>query len=180
MRYKKGMELDDVIGRYDTLSAQKFLNDMPYDFETADSIEKYRISSPKRTLEQGSAMCIDGALLAAAITGKSPNILSLSFPHASHSVLIISNHKTAKLGAIGKSRHLDFTIRDCIYANIDELAKSYKPALSYSSFHWDLQFPNWQTTDKDMSSVEWPKEKRTKRFSIHYYMSSHFMFQTHR
>ena len=180
MKYKKGMELDEVIGRYDSLSAQIFLNDMPYDFETADSIEKYHISSPKITLEKGSAMCIDGALLAAALTGKSPNILVLSFPHASHSVLIIPNHQTKKFGAIGKSRDLDFTIRDCIYENIDELAKSYKSSLSYASFHWNLQFPDWLTTDKDMNSVEWPKEKRTKKFSIHYYTNSHFMFETHR
>ena len=180
MRDKKSIELKEVMGKYDLLSAQSFLDDMPYDFETVSCIEKYCISSPKKTLKKGSAMCIDGALLAAALTGKSPNLLTLSFANIRHSVLIIPNNKTAKFGAIGKSRYPDLTIRECIYENIEELAKSYKSVLSYASFRWDYQFPDWQITDEDMSSVEWPKEKRTKKFSIHYYRCSHFMSNTHR
>lgn len=179
MRYKKGMELDEVIGKYDILSAQSFLDDIPYDFETVSCTEKYQIRSPKKTLKRGSAMCIDGALLGAALIDKPPNILALSFAKESHSVLIVTDQKTARLGAIGKSVYQDLTIRNCIYKNIEELAKSYKSVLSYTPFRWDYQFPDWQTTDKDMSSIEWPKEKRTKKFSIYYYIRSHFIFYTY-
>ena len=177
MTYEKGMNLDDVIGKYDILSAQKFLDDMPYDFETADDPRKYCIRSPKKTLERGSAMCIDGALLGAALTGMQPNILALYFAYAncSHAVLIVQDNETKKFGAIGKSRRPDLTGRDCIYDNLKDLALSYnnkRPAIAYSSLHWDSPFPAWMTTNKDMYSkfCIWPKKKKTQKFSIHYYL----------
>jgi hypothetical protein len=165
-------ELEDLAGKFSYRSAQEFIESMPYDYETADERGKYRVSSPKKSLERGCVMCIDGALLLAALTGLRPEILRMHFEKTSHAVLLTQDKNTGMYGALGKSRHSSLQFREQIYTRRKDLVRSYDnpfigDALAYSVVCVDSQLSDWMTTEKNIDKlIRWDKVKKTKRFSI--------------
>ncbi|MCC6934076.1 MAG: hypothetical protein IT406_00040 [Candidatus Yanofskybacteria bacterium] len=103
---------------------QDYLEALKYSFDTG----RDALRSPRRVLREGSAHCIEGALLAAAalwVHGERPLLLDLrSAPDdLDHVVALFRAHGC--WGAISKTNHAVLRYREPIYRTVRELALSY-------------------------------------------------------
>ncbi len=102
---------------------QQFLDDIPYNTES-DS-ETFR--SPRRVLLDGTANCIEGAVLAAAalrVQGEPPLIMDLTAVHDEDHVIAVFKRR-GLWGAIGTSKFTGLRFREPVYRTLRELAMSY-------------------------------------------------------
>lgn len=99
---------------------QRFLNDLPY--HVADTAW-----SPRRVLREGTAHCLEGALLAAAalrVNGFPALVMDLEAVQDTDHVLAIYQ-LDGHWGSIAKSNFSGLRFREPVYRNIRELAMSY-------------------------------------------------------
>ena len=102
---------------------QRFLDDIPYNTE-ADG-ETFR--TPRRVLRDGTANCIEGAVLAAAalrVRGEPPLIMDLTAVHDEDHVIAVFRRR-GLWGAIGTSKFIGLRYREPVYRTLRELAMSY-------------------------------------------------------
>jgi hypothetical protein len=102
---------------------QRFLEDLPYNTE-ADG-ETFR--SPRRVLEDRTANCIEGAVLAAAalrIQGQAPLIMDLTAVRDEDHVIAVFGRRD-QWGAIATSKFTGLRYREPVYRTLRELAMSY-------------------------------------------------------
>lgn len=144
---------------------QTFINAIPANFEFSGETNM----SPRKVLENNTAHCMEGAMLAASILryhGKLPLIMDLRAkrPDDDHIVTLfkVDNY----FGAISKTNHAVLRYREPIYRNLRELAMSYfheyfdnetgkKNLREYSIAINLAQFDKleWETTDKDLWDI---------------------------
>ncbi len=99
---------------------QHFLNELPY--HNADTAW-----SPRRVLREGTAHCLEGALLAAAalrVNGFPPLIMDLEAVQDTDHVLAVYQIDGC-WGTIAKSNFSGLRFREPVYKNLRELAMSY-------------------------------------------------------
>lgn len=99
---------------------QKFINELPY--HNADTAW-----SPRRVLQERTAHCLEGALLAAAalrVNGFPPLIMDLEGIQDTDHVLAVFRVDGC-LGTIAKSNFSGLRFREPVYRNLRELAMSY-------------------------------------------------------
>lgn len=99
---------------------QHFINDLPY--HNADTAW-----SPRRVMREGTAHCLEGALLAAAalrVNGFPPLIMDLEGIQDSDHVLAVYRVDGC-WGTIAKSNFSGLRFREPVYKNLRELAMSY-------------------------------------------------------
>src|ERR671936_1720013 len=102
---------------------QAYLDGLPYNTEAEG--ETFR--SPRRVLRDGTANCIEGAVLAAAALrfhGDPPLIMDLTAVHDEDHVIAVFKRGTA-WGAIGTSKFAGLRHREPVYRGLRELAMSY-------------------------------------------------------
>jgi hypothetical protein len=125
-------------------------------------------SSPLRTLERGTAHCLEGALVAALalwMQGERPLLMDLKTTDddVDHVVALFKQH--GHWGAITKTNHAVLRYREPIYRSPRELAASYfheyflpngKKTLRSFSLPFDLSRwrGDWITSDEDLWSLE--------------------------
>lgn len=110
--------------RLDTpVKIQAYLDAMPYNIE-ADG-ETFR--SPRRVLRDGTANCIEGAVLAAAalrVQGEPPLIMDFTAVHDEDHVIAVFRRR-GLWGSIGTSKFSGLRYREPVYRSLRELAMSY-------------------------------------------------------
>ncbi len=106
---------------------QDFLDSLPMNFSDADPC-----LSPRQVLQQRTAHCMEGAMLAAAALqfhGHRPLLLDLTTtPNDEDHVVALFTQKTGKQtfwGAISKTNHAVLRYREPVYKSVRELAMSY-------------------------------------------------------
>jgi hypothetical protein len=102
---------------------QEYLDRIPYNTEPDG--DTFR--SPRRVLRDGTANCIEGAVLAAAALrfhGDPPLIMDLTAVHDEDHVIAVFKRGTA-WGAIGTSKFAGLRHREPVYRGLRELAMSY-------------------------------------------------------
>src|SRR5437764_8777292 len=102
---------------------QRFLDEIPYNIE-ADG-ETFR--SPRRVLADGTANCIEGAVLAAAalrVQGEPPLIMDLTAVRDEDHVIAVFRRR-GLWGSIGTSKFTGLRYREPVYRSLRELAMSY-------------------------------------------------------
>jgi hypothetical protein len=102
---------------------QRFLDEIPYNTE-ADG-ETFR--SPRRVLRDGTANCIEGAVLAAAalrVQGEPPLIMDLTAERDEDHVIAVFR-RSGLWGAIATSKFTGLRYRESVYRTLRELAMSY-------------------------------------------------------
>ncbi|TMD87317.1 MAG: hypothetical protein E6I78_02915 [Chloroflexi bacterium] len=102
---------------------QRFLDEIPYNIE-ADG-ETFR--SPRRVLADGTANCIEGAVLAAAalrVQGEPPLIMDLTAVRDEDHVIAVFRSRSL-WGAIATSKFTGLRYREPVYRTLRELAMSY-------------------------------------------------------
>lgn len=144
---------------------QDFLNDLKINFER----EGETCRSPRRVLRDGTAHCMEGAMLAAAVLefhGQKPLVLDLRSvkPHDDdHVVAVFRQHGC--WGALSKTNHAVLRYREPVYRTIRELVLSYfheyflhngKKTLREYSHPFNLNFFDkllWRTSEKDLFAI---------------------------
>lgn len=129
---------------------------------------EFIIRSPRLVLKTRTASCIEGALLAYAISlfqGNSPSLFDLKVGKnnnrdVDHVVtLFISD---GYFGAISKTRHAVLRYREPVYKSVRELAMSYfheyftddgQKTLRSFSAPFKIQGSEWITSDKDLYEI---------------------------
>ena len=126
--------------------------------------------SPRRALREGTAHCIEGAILAAAalwITGEPPLVVNLSPRDGRDDVdHVVTLYKRGSLwGAISKTNHAVLRFRDPVYRTQRELILSYfnewfinktrEKVLECYSKTLDLRRfgTGWLTAEKDLQEI---------------------------
>ena len=102
---------------------QEYLDGLRYNTE-ADG-ETFR--SPRRVLRDGTANCIEGAVLAAAafrLAGQPPLVMDLTAVHDEDHVIAVFR-RDGHWGAIGTSKFTGLRFREPVYRTLRELAMSY-------------------------------------------------------
>ena len=102
---------------------QQFLDAIPYNVEAEG--ETFR--SPRRVLQDRTANCIEGAVLAAAalrVQGDPPLIMDLTAVHDEDHVIAVFRRR-GLWGAIGTSKFTGLRYREPVYRTLRELAMSY-------------------------------------------------------
>ena len=102
---------------------QAYLDALPYNTE-ADG-DTFR--SPRRVLRDGTANCIEGALLAAAalrVNGQPPLVMDLTAVHDEDHVIAVFRRR-GLWGSIGTSKFTGLRYREPVYRTLRELAMSY-------------------------------------------------------
>jgi hypothetical protein len=102
---------------------QAFLDAIPYNTERDG--ETFR--SPRRVLRDGTANCIEGAVLAAAalrVQGEPPLIMDLTAVHDEDHVIAVFRRR-GLWGAIATSKFTGLRYRAPVYRTLRELAMSY-------------------------------------------------------
>lgn len=143
---------------------QDFLNTLPFNFEKKG--ETYM--SPRRVLQNKTAHCFEGALLAALalqIQGEQPILLDLKTNESDQDHVVTLYKKNGYYGAISKTNHGVLRFRDPIYKNIRELALSYfheyflnkngkKTLISYSKpFNLKKIKTDWRTSEEELWDI---------------------------
>ncbi|MEK7585699.1 MAG: hypothetical protein AAB477_00470 [Patescibacteria group bacterium] len=103
---------------------QDFINALPPNFEKKGET----CSSPRVTLERGTAHCLEGAYLAAAILWlhkKEPLLLDLKSSKKDFDHVVTLFKVGGKWGAISKTNHAVLRYREPVYESVRELAMSY-------------------------------------------------------
>ncbi len=163
------VELQRLYKRLNTpAQVQDFLNDLPANFESTG--ETYM--SPLRTIREGRAHCMEGAMLAASALrfhGYQPFLMDLRVarPDQDHVVALFRERRTSGAwGAISKTNHAVLRYREPIYRTLRELALSYfheyfdnatgKKNLREYSVPVNLarfDKDNWETTEADLWDI---------------------------
>ena len=102
---------------------QAFLDEIPQNFE----IGGQTCLSVREALRQRRALCIEGAVIAAAalwVHGEPPLLMDLKAEHDSDHVVALFRRKGC-WGAISKTNHPILRWRDPVYRSLRELAMSY-------------------------------------------------------
>jgi hypothetical protein len=102
---------------------QAFLDGIPYNVEA----EGDTFRSPRRVLRDGTANCIEGAVLAAAalrVQGDPPLIMDLTAVRDEDHVIAVFKRR-GLWGAIGTSKFTGLRYREPVYRTLRELAMSY-------------------------------------------------------
>jgi len=102
---------------------QHFLDAIPYNLETDG--ETFR--SPRRVLRDGTANCIEGAVMAAAalrVQGATPLLMDLTAVHDEDHV-IAPFRRRGHWGAIATSKFTGLRYREPVYRTLRELAMSF-------------------------------------------------------
>lgn len=103
---------------------QGFLNSIPANFEKNGET----LMSPRRTLRENKAHCLEGALLAAAVLwwhGQKPLLMDLKTVESDYDHVVALFQRQGRWGAISKTNHAVLRYREPVYANPRELAMSY-------------------------------------------------------
>ncbi len=106
------------------IKIQDFLDTFAINFEEKGET----LMSPRRTLIEKKAHCIEAALLAAAILwfhGKRPLLLDLRADKSDFDHVVALYKENGYWGALSKSNHSSLRYRDPVYKSIRELALSY-------------------------------------------------------
>lgn len=158
---------------------QDFLDSLPFNFEKKGDTHM----SPHRTLTEGKAHCIEGAMLAAAalwIAGDPPLIMNLSprFGKGDCDHVITLYKRGGYYGAISKTNHAVLRFRDPIYRTPRELALSYfhewfinetrEKVLECYSKPLDLRRfgTDWLTAEKELWNVADALSERKHYFLV--------------
>jgi len=122
-------------------------------------------SSPRVTLARGTAHCLEGAYLAAAIMwfhGHKPLLLDLKSAKSDYDHVVTLFKKGDRWGAISKTNHTVLRYREPVYKSIRELVMSYfheyftnnngqKTLISYSKpFNLKKFGTKWVTDEDDL------------------------------
>ncbi len=141
---------------------QDFLDTLPINFEISG--ETYM--SPRRVIEQNTAHCFEGALLAAAALayhGAPPLLMDFRTAPTDEDHVVALFMQGGRWGAISKTNHSILRYRDPVYASPRELAMSYfheylewngKKSLREYSAPYDLSKftpSRWVTSDKELT-----------------------------
>ncbi|MEN9561376.1 MAG: hypothetical protein RIQ56_649 [Candidatus Parcubacteria bacterium] len=116
---------------------QDFLDTLPINFEKTG--ETYM--SPRRTLREKKAHCLEGALVAAVtfwIHGGKPLLMDFRTADDDEDHVVAPFTENGYWGAISKTNHAILRYRDPVYASYRELAMSY--------FHEYFMFENGRKT----------------------------------
>jgi hypothetical protein len=117
-------ELGVLRGLHSPSRVQDYLESLRYSHDHGRDM----LRSPRRVLAEGSAHCIEGALLAAAAfwaQGNRPLLLDLrSAPDDLDHVVALYRHGSC-WGAVSKTNHAVLRYRDPVYRTVRELAMSY-------------------------------------------------------
>lgn len=103
---------------------QDFINAIPFNHELGGATAK----SPVRVLREGSAHCLEGAILAAyvlSLHGHKPLLLHLQTTPNDFEHVIAPFKKGSFWGAISKTNHSVLRYRDPVYHGLRELVMSY-------------------------------------------------------
>lgn len=103
---------------------QDFLDALPINHEKHGDT----CLSPRQVLREKKALCIEGAMLAAAalwLHGEEPLLLDLTTLHHQDDHVVALYKRNGYWGAISKTNHTTLRFRDPIYKTIRELALSY-------------------------------------------------------
>jgi hypothetical protein len=143
-----------ILRRMNTPSKiQKFLNNLPY--HLADTA-----FSPRKVMQEGTAHCYEGALMAAAalrVNGYEPLILDLEAENDTDHVIAVYRQHGA-WGAIGMSNYPGCRGRQPIYRNCRELA------LSYFNDYFNLR--------RELTLRRYSRPVNLRRFDRHNWMTS--------
>lgn len=104
---------------------QDFLNTIPINYEI-NGIDT--VKSPIRVLREGSAHCIEAAILGAYILslhGHAPLVLHLETTKEDFEHVIVPFTRNGLWGALSKTNHAVLRYRDPVYKSIRELVMSY-------------------------------------------------------
>jgi hypothetical protein len=102
---------------------QDYLDSLPMNFSEEDPC-----LCPRDVMEQGTAHCMEGALLAAAALwyhGKKPLLLDLAATREDHDHVVTLFRDNGYWGAISKTNHGVLRYREPVYKTVRELAMSY-------------------------------------------------------
>lgn len=126
----------------------------------------YYINSAKRTLEEGSANCFEGALVAAYLMehqGHPPRLLDIPVvsSHGGLALAVMYYEAGGRFGGITRSRLADLEWRDPEFSTLATLAASYRGPLNnagYRAAGWgefDLAAVevSWRDGDDDMAGL---------------------------
>lgn len=143
---------------------QDFLDRLPINFEK----EGDTIMSPRRVLREKKALCLEGAMLAAAalwLHGEPPLLLDLRCAEKREDHVVTLYRRGGRWGAISKTNHATLRFRDPIYLSVRELAASYfheffmndtgRKSLIDHSGAFDLRRLGaaWVTAEEDLQAV---------------------------
>jgi hypothetical protein len=143
---------------------QDFLNTLKPNFEKKGET----CSSPRTTLARGTAHCLEGAYLAAAILwfhGEEPLLLDLKSSKKDFDHVVTLFKKDGIWGAISKTNHAVLRYREPVYESVRELAMSYfheyftnndgkKTLQSFSKpFNLKKFGKSWITTGEDLWEI---------------------------
>jgi hypothetical protein len=117
-------ELATYRRRLDTpVKIQRFLDRIPYNIE----LDGETFRSPRMVLRDGTANCIEGAVLAAAalrVQGELPLIMDLTAVRDEDHVIAVFRRR-GLWGAIATSKFTGLRYREPVYRSLRELAMSY-------------------------------------------------------
>ncbi|MCC6405481.1 MAG: hypothetical protein IT405_03810 [Candidatus Yanofskybacteria bacterium] len=122
-----GLDHDElrVVRRLNTpVRVQNYLETLRYSFDAGNDA----LRSPRRVLREGSAHCIEGALLAATafwVQGARPLLLDLRSTPDDLDHVVAPFRAHGCWGAVSKTNHAVLRYREPIYRTIRELALSY-------------------------------------------------------
>lgn len=105
---------------------QDFVSSLGWNFEPDGDACR----SVARTLREGSAHCIEGAMIAALafwMHGEPPLLMDLDAADYDDDHVVALFRRNGKWGAISKSNHTYLRYRDPVYRTLRELAMSYFP-----------------------------------------------------
>lgn len=143
---------------------QDFVNAIPFNHELSGPTAK----SPARVLREGSAHCLEAAILAAyvfSLHGQKPLLLHLQTTPNDFEHVVVPFKKGKFWGAISKTNHSVLRYRDPVYKNIRELVMSYfheyttndgqKTLRKYSEV-LDLRAfgTGWETEEQDLWGID--------------------------
>ncbi len=142
---------------------QDYVNSLPPNFERKGET----CSSPRVTLARGTAHCLEGAYLAAAMLwfhGEEPLLLDLKSSKKDYDHVVALFKIEGKWGAISKTNHAVLRYREPVYKNVRELAMSYfheyftddgKKTLESFSRPFNLKKfgVSWITTEEDLWDI---------------------------
>ncbi|MDP2789457.1 MAG: hypothetical protein Q8O46_05490 [bacterium] len=150
---------------------QDFLNSLKFNFEKKGPTLK----SPLLTLQEGSAHCLEGAILGAYILslhGHTPYVLHLKATKGDYDHVIAPFKHGGLWGALSKTNHAVLRYREPVYKNIRELVMSYfheyfldsgvKTLRSYSELlnlntfehSWATSYKNLWGIDEELDKIK--------------------------
>lgn len=140
---------------------QDFINGLAMNFD----YDRDTCQSPRQVLKSGTAHCVEGAILAAAILrhhGHRPLLLDLEATDNDYDHVVALFRQHGCWGAISKTNHAVLRYREPIYRTIRELALSYfheyflhcgRKTLRRYSLPFDLRAfdaRHWMTSDEEV------------------------------